>query len=336
MAPPFLDLDALLAPVPGGDPAGAVPRAERGELDEGRREHPDPDDPASTVAPDWPKLAAQARNVLTARGKDLVVATRLVEAVFRQHGFAALPEGFVLLRRLVSECWDRLLPLLDEDGVEPRASALAWLFRSDRGAAFPGTVRVRALFTGKEGAYGHLDWQRAQEGRPGVNRADIDAAVTALPLAEHERLAADLARSLEELKALGEVLREKMGDEAPDTGELGRALQSCHQLVDQTLKKKRPPEAPAPGEGPPTDGDGGAAPSRTGAPTSRAAAYRQLAEAADVLRQLEPHSPIPYLIQRAVALGALPFPELIKELVREEKILAELRRELGIAAPAGE
>src|SRR5437868_1302836 len=80
-SPPLLDLDALLAPIPGDDPAGAVPRAERGELDEARKEHPDPDDPESTVAPDWPKVAAQARTALTSRGKDLVVATRLVEAL---------------------------------------------------------------------------------------------------------------------------------------------------------------------------------------------------------------------------------------------------------------
>jgi type VI secretion system protein ImpA len=71
-------------------------------------------------------------------------------------------------------------------------------------------------------------------------------------------------------------------------------------------------------------------PSRTRPVSSREDAYRQLAAAANVLRQLEPHSPIPYLIQRAVELGRLPFPQLIRELVRDANVIAELDRELGI------
>ena len=35
-------------------------------------------------------------------------------------------------------------------------------------------------------------------------------------------------------------------------------------------------------------------------------------------------------MQRAVELGALSFPELIKELVRDANILGALNRELGI------
>ena len=45
---------------------------------------------------------------------------------------------------------------------------------------------------------------------------------------------------------------------------------------------------------------------------SRAQVYQQLAAAAAVLQRLEPHSPIPYLINRAVELGALSFPELMR------------------------
>jgi type VI secretion system protein ImpA len=63
---------------------------------------------------------------------------------------------------------------------------------------------------------------------------------------------------------------------------------------------------------------------------SRAEAYRQLAQAAARLRELEPHSPIPYLVQRAVELGGLPFPLLIKALIRDGNVISELNRELGI------
>ena len=44
------------------------------------------------------------------------------------------------------------------------------------------------------------------------------------------------------------------------------------------------------------------------------------------------NSPVPFLIRRAVALGSLPFPQMMKALLREEfqQALVELNRELGI------
>jgi type VI secretion system protein ImpA len=58
--------------------------------------------------------------------------------------------------------------------------------------------------------------------------------------------------------------------------------------------------------------------------------YNRLREAADQLLRMEPHSPIPYLIRRAADLGQKPFPEMIKSFVRDDNLLRELRRELGI------
>jgi len=58
--------------------------------------------------------------------------------------------------------------------------------------------------------------------------------------------------------------------------------------------------------------------------------YRQLNDAAALLQRLEPHSPIPYLIQRAIELGAMPFPKLMRALIRDENVLTEMNRELGI------
>jgi type VI secretion system protein ImpA len=61
--------------------------------------------------------------------------------------------------------------------------------------------------------------------------------------------------------------------------------------------------------------------------------YRQLARLADDLARMEPHSPIPDLLRWAVKLGAMPFRELIQELVREPGVLADVRRQFGIAEP---
>lgn len=64
----------------------------------------------------------------------------------------------------------------------------------------------------------------------------------------------------------------------------------------------------------------------------RREAYRQLRWAADVLQRMEPHSPIPYLIRRAIRLGDLPLPDLMSALVREESAVELFSRELGLSA----
>ena len=62
---------------------------------------------------------------------------------------------------------------------------------------------------------------------------------------------------------------------------------------------------------------------------TREAAYDQLKRVAEMLERMEPHSPVPYLIRRAVELRAIKFPELVEELTKDANVLAFLKREIG-------
>jgi predicted component of type VI protein secretion system len=63
---------------------------------------------------------------------------------------------------------------------------------------------------------------------------------------------------------------------------------------------------------------------------SRADAYRQLEGIANFLQSIEPHSPTPYLVRRAVSWGRMPLPELMQEVLREEGDLNRLFKVLGL------
>jgi type VI secretion system protein ImpA len=63
---------------------------------------------------------------------------------------------------------------------------------------------------------------------------------------------------------------------------------------------------------------------------SRAEAYQLLAEIAEFLVRTEPHSPVPYLVSRAVAWGSMPLEELLSELVRNSGELTEIYRLLNL------
>ena len=72
------------------------------------------------------------------------------------------------------------------------------------------------------------------------------------------------------------------------------------------------------------------APSSSGVIASRAEAYLKLREAADFLMRTEPHSPVPYLIRRAISWGNLSLGELLEELLHKNADLATVYTLLGI------
>jgi type VI secretion system protein ImpA len=346
--PSPLDFAALLAPIPGDDPAGErVPFAVQQQLEESRKEvnpedyaEDDPTRPKEAKKADWGGIADLAQKTLAETSKDLLVAARLTEAFTRLRGFAGLRDGLHLLRGLVDQCWDRLRPPIEDGDVEVRASPFYWLDDPDKGARFPTTVRRVPLVAGESGGYGWLHWRQALDGRGEVSHDEFEQAAQATPRGDLARAVEEIARCREELDGLVRSLGERMGPLAPGLTSLRQALEECHGLAADIARDRRPvltEEADTSQEGPPPAGGTSAG----GRPTSREEVYRQLARAAEVLQGLEPHSPIPYLIKRAVELGALPFPQLIRALVRDANVLAELNRELGLGEaprrePAGE
>src|SRR5262249_44886054 len=179
----------------------------------------------------------------------------------------------------------------------------------------------------ENGAYSWVDWKQSQDGRGKVTRQDFDKAVDGSPVELCTTESEDLTESATEMAQLTQLLGSKMGSVAPGLTGLRQAVDDCRILVQQILKLKG---AAAGGDDVEADGKQAGATGGARSASSRAEAYRQLKDAARVLQQLEPHSPIPYLVQRAVELGAMPFPELMRALIREPNVLAELNREMGI------
>ncbi|HVS36941.1 MAG TPA: hypothetical protein VMS17_15380, partial [Gemmataceae bacterium] len=142
---------------------------------------------------------------------------------------------------------------------------------------------------------------------------------------------AEVVGSQEELKRLTADLTAKLGPAAPAMTTVSGIFEECRALLDQIQKKRPPSGGNADKEavdGAPASSQGALAPAAT-----RAEIYRRLEQAALALKALEPHSPIPYLLLRAVELGQMAFPQLMQELVRDSGTLNELKREFGIKNP---
>jgi type VI secretion system protein ImpA len=153
MTTPLLDFDALIAPLPGENAAGMKLAPDvRKKIEEGRKDfEPDPDDPSKPPVPkkpDWAGIIKLATTALSSNSKDLLAAVRMVEALTRRHNFAGLRDGLKLLRLLLTECWDRMHPIIEEpDDIESRAGSFEWLCDNGEPPAL-GEDRRSAGFAG--------------------------------------------------------------------------------------------------------------------------------------------------------------------------------------------
>jgi predicted component of type VI protein secretion system len=57
---------------------------------------------------------------------------------------------------------------------------------------------------------------------------------------------------------------------------------------------------------------------------TREQAYETLVQIANFLARLEPHSPVPYLLHRAIAWGGMSLKELLPELLHDQAALKDV------------
>jgi type VI secretion system protein ImpA len=355
-----LDIEALLQAIPGDAPGGVSLLHDPAfdAIKTARRE----DDPAlpagiwqtTLKVADWAAVEAGCRQLLVERSKDLTLAAWLGESWLQRYGCVALPACFELLGRLCERFWDTLHPLPRDDDYGFRAAPLVWVTQH-----YPVLLAGRmALCAVDEGpALTLTRWQRVQREAVAVkDRKDVpaakreeaareavalkQAAQAAPPAALREQLKAiDAARA--PIARLDAWCTPRLGAEAPAFGTLLATLDTMEGVLREWLgghpdwKEQAMIEAepiqetpasttpqPQPQQVPPQP----PAAKRLDVPQSRDEAYRLLAVVADYLMRYEPHSPVPYMLKRALDWGQRPLPALLGELMSGER-----GRALGIA-----
>jgi len=160
-----------------------------------------------------------------------------------------------------------------------------------------------------------------------MSRATLVSAATAAEIEASHRAFFDLDRSL----------TERLNNNAPGMVGLRQALEEIYDLAKRLAGGTAAADAPEAASGgssfaggAPGGGMPGAFQVNLSSVSSREEAYRVIGQVADALERIEPHSPIPDLLRRAVELGRMPFRRLIKELVADGGSLTQIYREFGI------
>ena len=363
----LIDIEALLAPIPGENPAGENLQY-AGLYDEVRKERRADEDFAQgdwrktdTKSANWNQVVKLTTEAIFTTTKDLQAGAWLTEALVRLHGFVGLREGLKFMRGLHERFWDHVYPETDEDGLEARANSLAWfsnqLARSIKEVSITNTrgeenysyfqwkeseefdipENLDSLDTETQERVNELKQRAATEGK--ITGEDWRKAKQKTRRAFYEETYAGLNACWDELQALDREMDEKFGRETPGLGELSKSLHEVRSLVEKLVKEKRVLEPDQPqfddvreaavvGE----DGNGEVSQIRssTGSVRSRQEGFRRLAEVSEYFRRTEPHSPVSYLVQRALKWGQMPLEAWLEDVIKEAGVLDNLRETLGL------
>jgi type VI secretion system protein ImpA len=358
--PPVVDLDLIFQPIAGENPSGQDLRYSGlyDEIREARRADENLAQGAwqtELKVADFPKVSNLSLDALTTKTKDIQIAAWLSEALVKLHGFEGLRDGLKILAGLQERFWDSLYPEIDEGDMESRANALSWVDSQ------VGFVLKSAPITGVAG-YSYLDWEDSKvfdfaEGAESGPDAEKIAGLKQQAEKEH-RVTGDLWRkevaqtrrasvesvnfTIEEcftaLSELNAVIEAKFDrNQAPGFSTFRKALDEVHSQVKLLLAAKRaeePDEVFEEGGDETAEAGDGTAPAKggaSGAIQNRRDALKRLNEIAEFFKRSEPHSPVSYLVQRAVKWGEMPLETWLQEVIKDQSVLFQLKETLGVA-----
>lgn len=127
-----IDVDAILSPLPGDNPAGEslrydpvydeIQEARRADdmLDRGDWQH-------EVKTSDWDKVVALTLEALTEKTKDLQIAAWLFEALTVTEGFAGVCTGFKVMTGFLQDFWENVYPEIEDDDLDYRVGPLEFL-----------------------------------------------------------------------------------------------------------------------------------------------------------------------------------------------------------------
>ncbi len=348
-----MNLDALMAPIAGPSPCGEdmTFSSEFDQIAESRRE----DDPTlsqgewvtTLKTADWHGVVAATQNLLTERTKDLRLAMWLTEGLMMSKGLSGLAQGLQVCEQLCAHFWTDLHPLPDEGDQSQRAGNIAWVLQR-----MVQLLPTRPLTQSRQGPHYTLnDWTQAR-----LHQGQA-----------HDPSAPDRVTTEQFMRALRDTPRPWLAQTLQDTRQAQSTLLAWQSLVDQQLGDDGPSFVPAKealsavldelerlardlGIGaddhettcPPLDDASTATPHSDSAASgpsvgrgpiqTRAQALQQLREVSSFFRRTEPHSPVAYLADKAVAWAEMPLHEWLRRVVKDQGSMSHLQELLGIEA----
>ena len=335
-------------------------RQDRADLPQGVWEH-------SLKTADWAKIESVCTEALANKSKDLQIILWLAEAWYNRYGIKGFERGLTLLHNVTERFWETVHPQVRDGDVDFRTAPLVWLCETltiqlrRMQLTNPTRGDMSACTLGDWESALKLERLRAKDPET-FKKADESGKITLERFVESAgktegsflapRYDAVLA-AIVRVDALDTYLDDKLGRDGPSFRALRNLLTTVKTVFEDTVFDAA---GYKPGRTSPTedvvietqetlesDGDSGIQ-NTAGAHASisqsaggeivinsRAQAYELLEMAADYLQQVEPHSPTPYLVRRAVSWGDKSLVGVLEEFMHDPKQIEWLADVIGIS-----
>lgn len=310
------DLDSLLAPIDGEDPAGPDLDSDpvmvelRTAFDSG---FADQEEHEPLVG--WSSIADKAESLLV-RSKDIWIAVYLMRAAAKAKRLDRVLKGAKLLLGLTEQYWDNVHPKLEDWGINARITPVAAL-GSLREFVIP-LKRITLVDHPRLGQYSGADFARFQQN--GEGEADFGKFKAALTEADQDELRVVLA-TFEDidtaLKAVDRAFMDNAGGEGPNLTNLYDGIKEIRASILFHIGGDAEPTSGA-NDG--AENDGYAEQSAQGSGwvagriESRDDVIRAIASISDYYRRKEPGSPVPVVLQRVRAWVTLDFLSILQDI----------------------
>lgn len=338
------NLSQLLEPLSGKDTCGESLRYTEvyDQIREARREEDDklPQGVWKTEIKkaDWDQVDRLCQQALKTRTKDLQIAAWLTEAWLHLEGIGGLARGLELILGLTQNFWKDVHPQMNKGGYELRLVPYEWIntrlseeiqcvlisMPSDR-----GSLPYRLLDYNEASRLEIASKRNPSQGQTHpvelkkYSLPKISLSIDQTPTAFYNYIEENCLNSSKLMSNLEEELRLQLAGEAPTFYRLREKVEAVQRFARHLLSergekskvKKTEPETP----------------SRTqiqkkfsGSIENREQAYAILGDVANYLERIEPHSPTPYLIRRAITWGGMNLSQVVADTLTNGQDLSLL------------
>ncbi len=311
---------------------------------------------------DWDFVKNQCADLLSHTSKDMKLALWYVDALSHTDHLAGISQGLSLLQTLNDEYWLTMYPPLDgeEDSMDIRAGLLSWFVK-----ALSDDIKQLSLSDTKTEKYNYNyyltardhDKQRQQnpdsETSNQLTLSDYNHAIKTSSETWQQALMSNLSKVTEQWHALTDQLNDLMGMDAPVfapvTDLLVALTQHLRPLIPEysdstssvSAQESVADTMDSIGESAMSDSSGQAAsiknisstsfnPSNRDHQSNRQQALKLLGQIQDYFATNEPHSPVTFLLGRAIDWADMPLDQWLTHIIKNEDQLAILSDMIGI------
>ena len=330
--PDAAELNLLLEPIDPDDPCGKWLKLDSvyDEIQKARIAD-DPNLPMGDwthdlKTADWDLVSKRVRASLKDRTKDLQLAIWLLEAEIYLKGFSAVAPCIMLIAEMTDRFWEEVYPRMQDGDIEYRTNLFSWM--NDKLQPALRQVLITATSSGQNYSWNDLEKSHLHQSLPkDVKSENVEAptwatvqhAVATTPMTFYTEIWQSLTRALEGLHYLEGILDRRCGEDSPSLTSLSDLLSQIRDtLADQVKNRGVLSSLSDPTEEISTmklNEESVESRGETDGPIrDRQQAYAHLSAAAEFLMQDDPHSPVPYLVYKAIDWGRLNTAELYGEL----------------------